>query len=283
MDPPSLSLLHIWAPKSLQMVTQFSWVQSSHLVVSNSLRPHDSQHARPPCPSPTPRVHSDSHPSMKLRHLYLGRKVMTNLDSIFKIRDITLSTKVCLVMAMVFPVVMYGCESWTVKKAKCRRIDAFEVWCWRRLLRVPWTARRSNQSILNEISPSCSLEGWCWSWKSNILATWCEVLTHLKRSWCWERLKAGGEGDNRGWDGWMASPTQWTWVWVNSGSWWWTGRPGMLQFTGSQTVGHDRAIELKLMCILSHVQLFVTPCSTRLLCPWNFQGKNNRVGCHFLL
>ena len=159
MDPPSLSLLHIWAPKSLQMVTQFSWVQSSHLVVSNSLRPHDSQHARPPCPSPTPRVHSDSHPSMKLRHLYLGRKVMTNLDSIFKIRDITLSTKVCLVMAMVFPVVMYGCESWTVKKAKCRRIDAFELWCWWRRLRVPWTARRSNQSILKEISPRCSLEG----------------------------------------------------------------------------------------------------------------------------
>ena len=95
---------------------------------------------------------------MKLRHLYLGRKVMTNLDSIFKIRDITLSTKVCLVMAMVFPVVMYGCESWTVKKAKCRRIDAFELWYWRRLLRVPWTARRSNQSIL-KISPGYSLEG----------------------------------------------------------------------------------------------------------------------------
>ena len=111
----------------------FSSVQFSHLVVSNSLRPHDSQHARPPCPSPTPRVHSDSHPSMKLRHLYLGRKVMTNLDSIFKIRDITLSTKVCLVMAMVFPVVMYGCESWTVKKAERWRIDASELWCWRRL------------------------------------------------------------------------------------------------------------------------------------------------------
>ena len=93
------------------------------------------------------------------RCLLLGRKVMTNLDSILKSRDITLSTKVCLVKAIVFPVVMYGCESWTVKKAKCRRIDAFEVWCWRRLLRVPWTARRSNQSILKEISPGCSLEG----------------------------------------------------------------------------------------------------------------------------
>ena len=93
------------------------------------------------------------------RRLLLGRKVMTNLDSIFRSRDITLPTKICLVKAMVFPVVMYGCESWTVKKAECRRIDAFELWCWRRLLRVPWTARRSNQSILKEISPESSLEG----------------------------------------------------------------------------------------------------------------------------
>ena len=93
------------------------------------------------------------------RRLLLGRKVRTNLNSIFKSRDITFPTKVCLVKAMVFPVVMYGCESWTVKKAECRRIDAFELWCWRRLLRVPWTARRSNQSILKEISPGCSLEG----------------------------------------------------------------------------------------------------------------------------
>ena len=93
------------------------------------------------------------------RRLLLGRKVMTNLDSILKSRDITVPTKVCLVKAMVFPVVMYGCESWTIKKSKCQRIDAFELWCWRRLLRVPWTARRSNQSILKDISPGCSLEG----------------------------------------------------------------------------------------------------------------------------
>ena len=97
--------------------------------------------------------------AMKLRHLLLRRKVMTNLDSIFKSRDITLPTKVHLVKAMVFPVVMYGCESRTVKKAECQRIDAFELWCWRRLLRVPWTARRSKQSILKEISPGCSLKG----------------------------------------------------------------------------------------------------------------------------
>ena len=93
------------------------------------------------------------------RGLLLGRKVMTNLDSILQSRDITLPTKVCLVKAMVFPVIMYGCESWTVKKAEHRRIDAFELWCWRRLLRITWTARRSNQSILKEISPGCSLEG----------------------------------------------------------------------------------------------------------------------------
>ena len=97
--------------------------------------------------------------AMKLRRLLLGRKVMTNLDSILKSRDITLPTKVRLVKAMVFPVVMYGHESWTVKKAERQKIDAFELWCWRRLLRVPWTARRSNQSILKEISPGCSLEG----------------------------------------------------------------------------------------------------------------------------
>ena len=113
---------------------------------------------------------------------------------------------------MVFPVVMYGCESWTIKKAEHRRINAFELWCWRRLLRVLWTARRSNQSILKEISPGCSLEGLMLKLTLQYLATSCDELTHWKRSWCWERLKAGGEGNDRGWDGWMASPTQWSWV-----------------------------------------------------------------------
>ena len=154
------------------------------------------------------------------RSLLLGRKVMTNLDSILKSRDITLSTKVYLVKAMVFPVVMYGYESWIVKKAEHWRIDAFELWCWWRLLRVPWTVRSSNQSILKEISPGCSLEGLMLKLNSNTLDTWCEELTHLKSPWCWERLRAGGEGDDRGWDGRMASRTQWTWVWVNSGCWW---------------------------------------------------------------
>ena len=149
---------------------------------------------------------------------------MTNLDSILKGTDITLLTKVRLVKAMVFPVVMYGCENWTIKKAEYWRIDAFELWCWRRLLRVPWTARISNQSILKEISPEYSLGGLSWSWNSNTLATWCEELTHLKRLWCWERLQVGGEGEDRGWNGWMASPTPWTRNWVNSRSWWWTGK-----------------------------------------------------------
>ena len=145
---------------------------------------------------------------------------------------------------MVFPVVMYGSESWSIKKAEHLRNDAFELLCWRRLLRVPWTEGRSNQSIVKEINPEYSLEGRCWSWDSNTLATWCEELTHLKRPWCWERLKAGREGDDRGWDGWMASPTQWKWVWVNSGNWWWTERPCVLQSMGLQRVGHDWAIEL---------------------------------------
>ena len=181
------------------------------------------------------------------RHLLFGRKVMTNLDSILKSRDITLPIKVRLVKATVFPVVMYGCESWTVKKAEHWRIDAFQLWCWRRLLRVPWTARRSNQSILKDDPTSVLGVLWkdlCWSWNSNTLATSCEELTYWKRPWFWEGLRAGGEGDNRGWDGWMASLTRWTWVWVNSGSWWWTGRPGMLWFMGLQRVGHDWATEL---------------------------------------
>ena len=135
------------------------------------------------------------------RCLPLGRKVMTNLDSILKSRNITLPTKLRLVKAMVFPVVMYGCESWTVKNAEHRRIDAFELWCWRRLLRVPWIARRSNLSILKEISLGCSLEGLMLKQKLQYFATWCENLTHLKRPWFWERLRAGGEGEDRVWDG----------------------------------------------------------------------------------
>ena len=106
-------------------------------------------------------------------------------------------------------------------------------------LESSWTARRSNQSTLKEISPEYSLEGLMWSWNCNTLATWCENPTHWKRPWCWDRLKLGGEGDDRGWDGWMATPTRWTWVWAGSGCWWWIGKSGVLQSMGSQEVWHD--------------------------------------------
>ena len=173
------------------------------------------------------------------RHLLLGRKVMTRLDSMLKSKDITLPTKVHLVKDMFFPVVMYGCESWTVKK----------LWCWRRLLRVPWTARRSKQSILKEISPGCSLEGLMLKLKLQ----YCGQLMQRADSFG-KTLILGGIGGRRkrgqqriiSSSGWMASPTQWTLVWVNSGSWWWTGRPGMLQFMKSQRVGHNWANELNI-------------------------------------
>ena len=173
------------------------------------------------------------------RRLLLGGKIMTNLDSILKSRDITLSTKAHLVKAMVFPGVMYGYESWTIKKAERWRIDAFELCCWRRLLRVPWTARRSNQSILKEISPEHSLEGL-------MLKVKLQYFGHMMlRTDSFEKtLILGKKGNDRGWDGWMASPTQRTWVWVNSGSWWWTGRPGVLQCMGWQRVRHVRVTEL---------------------------------------
>ena len=132
-----------------------------------------------------------------------------------KSRDITLPTKFHLVKAMVFPVVKYGCESWIIKKAEHWRIDVFELWCWIRLLRVPWTARRSNHSILNKTNPDIHWKDWCWSWSSNSLI-WREEPAHQKRPWCWERLKEGGEGDDRGSDSWIVSPTKWTWVWTSS-------------------------------------------------------------------
>ena len=153
------------------------------------------------------RIIVDSDCSHEIKSLAPWNKNYTSLDNILKSRDITLLTKVSIVKAMLFPVVMYWCESWTIKKAEHWRIDAFELGCWRRFLRVPWTARRSNQLILKEISPEYSLEGLCWSWSPNTLATWCKELTHWKRPWCWERLKVEGEGNDRGWDGWMASLT----------------------------------------------------------------------------
>ena len=140
--------------------------------------------------------------AMKLRHLLLGRKAMTKLDTVLKSRDVKLPTKVHLVKAMIFPVVwfshMYKCEIWIIKKAECWRIDAFQLWCWRRFLRIPWIARRSNKSIIKKINLNILWKDWCWSWSSSTLSTWLKELTLLKRPWYCERLRAGGEEDNRG-------------------------------------------------------------------------------------
>ena len=163
--------------------------------------------------------------------------------NITKSRDITLPAKVHPVKAMVFPVVMYGCESWTMKKPEHRRIDAFEL-VLENTLESPLDCKE-----IQPVHPEGD-QSWVFigrtdgSWNSSTLATSFKELTHWKRPWCWEGLWAGGEGDNRGWNGCMASPTRWAWVWVKFGSWWWTGMPGVLQFMGSQRVGHDWVSEL---------------------------------------
>ena len=159
-----------------------------------------------------------------------------------KKRGITLLTKVHLVKAMVFPIVMYGCQSWTIKKAERRRINAFALWCWRRLLRVPQTARRSNQTILKEISPECSLDA-----EAETPILWLRVTKNwligkdpdAGKDWRWEEKGMIDDDMVR-----QLSLTQWTWIWVNSRSWWWTGRPGMLQSKGSQRVRHDWVTEV---------------------------------------
>ena len=162
------------------------------------------------------------------RHLLLGRKVVTNLGSLLKSRDSTLPTKICLVKAMVFPVVIYGCESWTIRKAEHWRIDPFELWYWRRLLRVPWTARRSNQSILKEISPKYSLEGLMLKLKLQYFGHLMQRTASLEKT----LMLGKTEGRRRrGWQRmkcWKALPTQRAWVWASYGSWWRTGKPGIL-------------------------------------------------------
>ena len=155
------------------------------------------------------KITADSDCSHEIKRcLLLGRKVMANLDSIFKSRDITLPTKVRLVKAMIFPVVMYGCESWTIKKAEHWRIDAFELWCWRRLLRVPWTERRSSQSILKEISSGYSLEGLMLKLKLQYFGHLMRRAESLEKTLMLGKFEGRRRGNNRGWDGWMASPTQ---------------------------------------------------------------------------
>ena len=165
---------------------------------------------------------------------------MTNLDSILKSRDITLPRKVRLVKAMVFPVVMYGCESWTEKKAECQKIDAFELWCWRILLN-PLDCRE-----IQPVHPKWD-QSWVFIGRTDAEAETPILWSPHAESWLIGKNPDAGrdwgrrEGDDRGWDGWMASLTRWAWVWADSGSWWWTGRPGVLQFMRSQRVGHDWA------------------------------------------
>ena len=150
------------------------------------------------------------------RCLILGIKVMTNLDSVLKSRDIILSSKVCLVKTLVFPVVMYGCESWTIKKAEQWRIDAFELWCWIRLLRVPWTAWRSNQSILKKINPKYSLEGLLLKLKLQYVGYMIRLAHSLKKTLMLGKIGGREKRGLKGWDAWMASLPQWTWVWANA-------------------------------------------------------------------
>ena len=150
------------------------------------------------------------------RHLLLGRKAMTILDSILKSRDITLPTKVHIVKAMVFPVVIHGCENWTIKKADHQRTDALEMWCWRRLLRVPWTARRSNKSTIKQINPVFSLKGLMLKLKLQYFGHLMWRANSLEKALMLRKIKGKGEGGGRGWDGYIASLTQWTWIWANS-------------------------------------------------------------------
>ena len=197
------------------------------------------------------------------RRLLLGRKPLTNLDSVLKSRDITLPTKVHLVKAMVSPVVMYGCESWTIKKAECQRINAFELWCWRRLLRVPWTARRSNHSILKEIGPEYSLEGLMLKLKLQYFGHLMWRTDWLKRPWCWVRLKAGGGEGVRAWDSWMDMNLSKLRGW----SWCWTGKPGVLQYMGSQSqtwLSNWTELNWTVHC---HIYLYLAPflCSSQCL------------------
>ena len=168
---------------------------------------------------------------------------MTNLDSILKSRDITLPTKICLVKAMIFPIVVYGCESWTIKKAECQRI-ASELWCWKRLLRVPWAARRSNQSILKEISPEYSLEGLMLKLELQYSGHQMLRADSLEKTLMLGTIEGRRRRGRQGMNGWMTSPTRWTWLWASSGSWWWTGKPGVLQSMQLQRVRHDWATKL---------------------------------------
>ena len=232
---------HVLVPQEQSLLFKLWWTKLVWLLFKGSF--HQFSSVAQSCPTPcNPVNHSTS--SLPVHH-QLPEFTQTHVhwvgDAIQPSHPLSSPSPPSLSLSkhlLVFPVVMYGCENWTIKKAECRRIDAFKLWCWRRLLRVPCKE-------IQPVHPKGN-QSWVFIGRTDVeaetpifLATWCEELTHLKRPWCWERLRAGGEGDNRGWDGWMASQTQWRWIWVNSGSWWLTGRPGVLRFMGSQRVGHD--------------------------------------------
>ena len=226
------------------------------------------------------------------RCLLLGRKVMTNLESIFKSRDITLLTKVHLVKAVVLPVAMYGCESWTIKKAERQRIDTFELWCWKRLLRVPCSARRSSQSILKEISPGCSLEGLMLKLKLQYFGHLMWRADTFEKTLMLEKIEGRrrrGRQRVRWLDGITDSMDM---VLVDSVSWWWTGRPGMLWFMGLQRVKHDWATELKwtekstlLNIVYNHnwIRSIVVVVMMFLVYLRTMKGELYLINCYFII
>ena len=184
------------------------------------------------------KITADSDCSREIkRPLLLGRKAMKNLDNILKSRDITLLTKVHIVEAMVFPIVVDGCESWTIRMAEWQRIDAFKLCCWGKLLRVPWIAKRSNQSILKKINSEYSLEGLVLKLKIQYFGLLMWRADSLEKTLMLRKIEGRRRRGDRGWDGWMTSSTQWTWVWTTSGRWWRTGKPGLRQSMGLQRVG----------------------------------------------
>ena len=220
------------------------------------------------------KIIADGDCNHEIKNIFLlGRKAKRNLESILKSKNFVLPTKVHIIRAMICPLVTYGCESWTIKKTECWRTDAFKLWCCRRLLRVLWITRRSNKLMLKEINSDFLWKDWCWSWSSNTLITLCKEPTHWKRPWCCERLRARGEGDNRGWDGWMASPTQWTQVWASSRRWWRTGKFGGLQSVGSQskTWLSDRRITTRTRTGSSQICFILLP-------PSYFASNNHSLG-----
>ena len=178
------------------------------------------------------KITADGNCSHEIKTLALWKKRYDQTIQHIKKQRHYFANKVHLDKAMIFPVVMYGCESWTIKKAEHWKIDTFDLWCWRRLLSIPWTARRSNLPVLKKISSEYPLEGLMLKLKLQYFGHLMCITDSLKRTWCWERLKAGGEGDDRGWDGWMASLTRWTGVWARFGGWWWTGKSSTLQSMG---------------------------------------------------